>query len=343
MSYWVFVTCLLFATGALLAPAAGATQVAEANQKDDGDGKKSSEVAPIEQAKRQFDAVRGLKQSQSLGSGQQGLRFEVGIPALEQNPATPVITRPSAVPSRPGTQSAGGLEMLDVRRGQNWLVESMRSSSKVGGAVAADSIARDAEPRGMKAAGYGESVRNNNVSASSRGQSSESGNSSNFGGVEAINPFTPYLSSWMTAKDYALLVDNGMRSERSKSTAGESLVSGSSTLRNSDAEGKRLAEAGFGGKYLNRPVRSAGAIGNNAVVNPYLKQFETVPALEKPAVSQIAKPSSDGIVKTYDIRGYSIQSPTATSINDAATRAADIPESLKQQSDKKYFRQLKRF
>lgn len=324
----------------------------------------SIEETPIEQAKRRFDAVRDLKQSQTLGgpSALSGLRPTGGLPALDLG-HDPVPTAGSQL------KTSGRNAGADVRDGRgpaahqaNWLVDALRDASHRGFRSGLGKMERNAVLREKP---LSEDWLNGSRRAERGGMPSDQGRSpgsargeygriftdgTGSGGLQSVaapNPLQGYMASWMTPRDYALLLGKASKGANGwtdplSSAGGRSQIAGSTSVAGLSGLTTRSGSVDIGANPRQRESVPYGS-ASNSVNNPYLAALEIKTTRGASPVAASLPP-----IVEYDVRSTGSDTSKLPKAIPAPpppppSAAGQVPESLKTQTDKKYFPQLKRF
>lgn len=267
------------------------------------------ESAPtIEVAKREFDAVKSLRE---FGPDARDGVPRLTMPTMPGAGIAPAVAPPGSALKRPEQER---------QPSKNWLVDAMEKRPNEKGARPGEDRDSDREhdPRDPR----------DSRSARARGDDEEEKRNR----TEPPNPFSRYLGDWMTPQDLALLkpaldahrADNTGLSGARPAGAGDSAFSWSETgakaLAASPKIGGRLQQA--------NPVRE----------NPYLEALGggRPPA---PPVPLPASPPSGSFGNNASV------SPNISPVppNPLPARPGQVPEFVRPNTDEKHFKQLKRF
>lgn len=269
----------------------------------------TAESASIEGAKQQFELMKSARDS-------------------TPNPGTalprPAMPELHSVP-REAPQKSPSLKPEGSAKSGNWLVEAMEKG-------------RDPRNPGERRERDRERDRDGQPKEDSERLATRTSRTEMQSDAERVgrekpaeaapaNPLAPYLSQWMTPKDYALL---GSKIDRG---AGDFLA------RPDGSSGTAVQAAAPAAVMASRDPASNGGPGAKPSLakppdNPYLQ------GLSMPAVAAAvpAPPAASGA---------SVPTPPAASVYAAppppASPRPKVPDFVKPQTDEKYFKQLKRF
>lgn len=320
------------------------------------------EDAPIEQARRRFEAVKGHGQSQALGkSPWSALRLEGSVPTLDVAPPPPSAVSGGATSRHPagagapvqGNASAGGA---------NWLIDSLRDSAERGARTRLSADAglyerhgRNEDPLRKASAGPrrgGSEAGDSTMRGWSAGLDATRGQEReplptdrDLAGVSAPNPLAPYLASWMSTRDYGLLVGKNARNPGDADEA-RMETSGVSTLGRltaaqavSNAVGRNV-EAKPGQTTSLKPVRD-GATGTPP--NPYLAALSLPPTPVVALHTRLPAPPAETIATPNQAATSGLPKAIPAPTPQPQPAPVPVPETAGTREDRKYFPQLKRF
>ena len=266
-------------------------------------GPKPEQGATIEVAKKEFDAVKSLRE---FGPDPKGNLPRLSLPSMPSGAA------PSALPS------AGNRPELDRQPSKNWLVDAMEKRASEKNSRTADDreTERGREPNELRA-------------GRTRGREDEEKNSR----PETPNPFARYLGDWMTPQDLALLKPALENSTRGDSAAGNGALpnlSGEAAVALGDF-GPKSALSGASG--TNR-LPATGQVREN----PYLDVLGGARAQTAPPPAVVSRPSG-----SFGAPQSPASAATAPGVPPPPPQAGKLPEFVRPNADEKYFKQLKRF
>lgn len=261
----------------------------------------------IANAKRDFESIKAAREPML----QPKPDFpRMGMPEMRAGPPEPRWTQPRAV----------GPEQKE----SNWLVEAMEKKNESRNERERPTPERDRTERGIESREKSTADR-----LDERGDRDANDKKGEKPATVAVNPFSKFLSSWMTPQDLALLQPSLTQTASSQIDTRLNSPTGST----SSAMGSSLAaNAVFGLVSNTQPVQPPSVPREN----PYLSGFNAtaVGAGSSPPIQPAA--SAQSLTPATNIPLSAAPPPTSP------TRSV-VPDFVRPTSDEKYFKQLKRF
>ncbi len=343
-------------------PLAGLAQETEA-----GDGRNATAAAsadaaperarpdPLGAATRDLDALRQNRAQGALGP--ERVLPRLAVPELNQGAG-------NGIGPKPATNANRAIPSARLGHEPNWLIEGMTRARDDGGRQAGGVAGRERDPvSGIEAGLEATGTRSRGAAGATvpavRRASVGRGAIPADEAPAASNPLNPFLSSWMSPSDYALLRPHGQADAR----AGAALRGDGQIGGVAPGEWSAVLNAGAlggAGRAIATPDRGGGAAlgGGIEPTNPFLAGLEPPPRATPvdggPAADGSfarSRQSADAFRSLPDARDNFLPGAARTSVpaevsppnRGASPTGTPVPEFAKPKSDEKLFKPLKRF